>query len=67
MVFNSVMKGVGNNEEFKKTWIYDYFFNDFDLTNDISLTFTRIWDERNYFPNNVIIVYCFALMYRIFL
>lgn len=56
MVFNTVMKGVGNNEDFKKTWVYDVLFNDFDAFNDISVTLNRIWDERNYFPNNLIIV-----------
>lgn len=56
LVFNTVMKGVGNNEDFKKTWVYDVLFNDFDAFNDISVTLNRIWDERNYFPNNLIIV-----------
>lgn len=61
------MHGVGTKEEFEKTLISDYLKDhdsiEIDSFNEIMNRLKEVWEQRNYFPMNVAIVFLYSLFY----
>lgn len=61
------MHGVGTKEEFEKTLINKYLEDHDSIKlnsfNDVMDILKDVWEQRNYFPMNVAIVFLYSLFY----